>query len=401
MHTTLATWEASLSSTQNAGGTQPVVLTQATAATSALNHPSQDAFNRLASASLGKDFQAQVLAKQNDGTFLVRISEITARMALPEGGKEGDILSLKLVSAEPRPTFLLNNTTTPTELTLTNQTNQQSDVAQINALLRLPEASIDKTIDYASTPTTLSSTGKLAANIQQAAELVNTNPKLIGKTPISTTLPLSSLVLAQSMHSALELSGLFYESHLAEWFMGNRQLNALKNEPQAKMMLSQSVHTESGKSEKTLSKPSILRLLFAMDANDSAEHQASSSLSTLNEESTNMLSLQLHALEQRQFAWQGQIWPNQEMEWDVSEESAKDKTLEQEAVWRSNLKLNLPMLGTVQVNIRLSGEHVQLQLKTDSDESTHLLQSQTASLAMALDNAGTSLDLLTVMNDDN
>ena len=66
-----------------------------------------EVFRRLTQIALGKELQATVDALLDDGTYLVRVADTTARMALPTGSRIGDTLSMIFVAKEPRPTFLL------------------------------------------------------------------------------------------------------------------------------------------------------------------------------------------------------------------------------------------------------------------------------------------------------
>ena len=73
----------------------------------ALGEPSQESLRRLTALETGKAFQAQVLSRLGNGDFVVGIADTAARMALPEGARVGDQLSLTLIAREPRPLFTL------------------------------------------------------------------------------------------------------------------------------------------------------------------------------------------------------------------------------------------------------------------------------------------------------
>ena len=65
----------------------------------------QEAFERALHTQVGKSFPVAVLSRLADGSFLVRVAEQNARMALPPGTQTGTELPMTLVSASPRPAF--------------------------------------------------------------------------------------------------------------------------------------------------------------------------------------------------------------------------------------------------------------------------------------------------------
>ena len=67
----------------------------------------QQALQRALSHSLGKIVHADVLSKFADGTFLVKVAGIDARMQLPATVQVGRQAALTLVALSPRPTFEL------------------------------------------------------------------------------------------------------------------------------------------------------------------------------------------------------------------------------------------------------------------------------------------------------
>src|SRR4051812_33249927 len=67
--------------------------------------PRQQAFQRAFAGMLGQSMQAEVLSKLPDGSFIVRVNEMTARMPLPGNAQVGAQVGLTLVALTPRPTF--------------------------------------------------------------------------------------------------------------------------------------------------------------------------------------------------------------------------------------------------------------------------------------------------------
>src|SRR5690606_30114172 len=77
-----------------------------------------------------------------------------------------------------------------------------------------------------------------------------------------------------------------------------------------------------------------------------------------------LLHLQLDALEQRRIVWQGELFPGQPLEWEISDETPQHdgKQPEAQTSWQSTVRFSLPALGAISATIRLYGEHVQVQV---------------------------------------
>ena len=118
-----------------------------------------------------------------------------------------------------------------------------------------------------------------------------------------------------------------------------------------------------------------------------------------------MINLQLTTLEQQRVQWQGELWPGRPMQWEVSRQdhpgsSAPDSGTPGPEHWQSVVKFSLPSLGIVSATINLSGDRVQIQVRTASDDTTAALQRHASKLATALDAAGSTLDALTIQREN-
>lgn len=421
-------------------GIRPVGPIDATRPTAPVGDVRQEVADRFGQASLGKLFQAQVLSRLTDGSFAVKVADTTVRMNLPAGMQVGDGLDLTLVSVQPRPTFLLEN-----------QPGGKADASLSNA-------------------------GKLINNVLQAAQKEGAPTALVGKTPIVPSSAASPTQVATALKDTLAFSGLFYESHVAQWASGERPLADLMREPQAKnsnpaltrtLLLGNTpdaglespdtaaTQAQPGDTPSAAAKPEgraaetarpgeNLRNNQANQANQadsrqpaeltrptqtpdakpadatpaekltsdgaaretsaaarsSANAETAARPETLGSESVRMISLQLEALEQRHVAWQGELWPGQKMEWEVTEEEPNRKPDDPEKSWQSVIRFELPSLGAVAANIRLTGNRLQVQVRAGSEDTTSLLRARGSELASALDAAGSPLDLLTVKRDE-
>jgi Flagellar hook-length control protein FliK len=337
-------------------GTRPVASIEAATPVTAVGNPRQETLHRLTQIALGTQLEAEVLSPYDDGTFLVKVADTVARMRLPTGTHAGDTLSMKLVSTEPRFTFLLT-----------------------------PQAS--------STPTSLSTAGRLIDSLLHTAQQEGVSTAIIGKTPIIASGIPDTQQFAATLQDTINSSGLFYESHVGEWATGTRTLTDLAREPQMQSgnngNISASPVTDH---EKPLSAESAgTKTLLKTEAIDT--------------ESLQIVSQQLNTLEQRRILWQGEIWPGQPMEWEISDDTPEGqgehhKEDEKTQSWKSVVRFDLPSLGLISIKIHLLGERVHVQMHTANETKASSLRTHASSLADALGAAGSPLDSFLIKQDE-
>ncbi len=346
-------------------------------------------FRRLTQIAIGKELQATVDAMLDDGTYLVKVADATARMALPVGTRVGDSLSMVFVAKEPRPTFLL--------------TQQQG-----------------------SATASLSTTARFISHLLQIAEQDDAPVAVLAKAPLAASPAAADpKLVAASLHNALASSGLFYESHLHDWISGSRPLADLAREPQTQ------VDTASHKMANSIQQQNPANLDLAKLANGMQEFgngahalidlireaqrqsgnlavidadvitQPQTELPALDPELARITHLQLNTLEHQQVRWQGELWPGQPMEWEVGEDKSEGGSNETpEPAWTSTVRFDLPNLGKISATVRLVGERVHVQVNTATDEVAASLLQYGGRLADALEAAGAPLDSLLVKQDE-
>lgn len=332
----------------------------------------QEAFERLLLTQVGKSMPVAVLARLADGTFLVRVAEQNARMALPAGTQPGTELPMTLVTTTPRPAFQQAGAGQLIHPTLVHQ-----DLPEVRAggpaALAAFKAQLAPGLegggaDARHAQVSLSEAGRSIARILAAA------PAPAGEAAaIRSTAPLAGpgtpepARLAQALQGALAQSGLFYESHVAEWADGKRALPELLREPQMQRALADGV--------------------------------PKGMLADTDPVAAQLVSQQLAAHEHGRVAWQGQVWPGQDMQWEIHKDapdSGRQDAADAEPGWRSGLRLRFAGLGEIAATVVVQGDQLHIQLKADSSDTGALLRARSGELVAALGAAGSPLASLDI-----
>ena len=300
---------------------------------------------------------------QSKGVTLVSIEGQTVAMRLPLPVATGDTLKLNFAGHMPQPVFLLD---TP-------------ETAQANA----PQ---------------LSQTARMLSEIMQRVP-ERTLPTLTPLTPMLDRATTAPAELAMALRTALVRSGLFYESHLANWAVGQDSLDGLMQEPQNRMMAS------PARAESASGLANLLAAASSLpDANSPGQLADARAANPMHA----LLTQQLQVLESPQFVWRGELWPGQMLEWQVKQDTDADTPHERaapaasdaETGWESRLKISLPNLGTVTIDINLDAQQAfNIRLAPDQPDARALLQQNQPRLVERFATAGCTLHSVTVQND--
>ena len=343
-----------------------------------LGNPREQALARALAPQLGKALHGEVLAKLADGSFVVKVANIPARMQLPAGVQVGADVPLTLLSVSPRPTFQVGAGGTPVFSEAGPPLPQGADpgkaplamregsAAQAGAAVGRAAALLQALAPGAgallggheANTTTLSQAGKTIGGVIAAAQKLDTPmTALVGRAPLVAASGADAAAIAAGLEKAVGKSGLFYESHVAEWAQGGRALADLNAEPQQQL------------------------------AREGVRQ------SPLDPGTAQFINLQLATQEQAQLTWQGNLWPGQPMELDVQRDHREghDGDGEAQASWHSRLRLRFPELGELDARLSFSGGRLQVQFAAGSESTATLLRQHMGSLAGALDAAGTQL----------
>jgi flagellar hook-length control protein FliK len=104
-----------------------------------------------------------------------------------------------------------------------------------------------------------------------------------------------------------------------------------------------------------------------------------------------LVQLQLNALETRQVLWQGQVWPNQKMDWEIHEETPRRSAAEYDsagAQWATQIRLDLPNLGEVAALLRFNQHGLSITLDAADADTRALFGSASSQLAATLAERG-------------
>lgn len=286
------------------------------------------------------------------------------QMKLPPSARQGDSFNLIFLSREPRPTFRLVFNAPALASPQVSETGRF-----ISTLLQSP----------------LLSAGLYAQS--DAAPLLPTPPG--EDTQWAQLAKLRQLT--QGLAQTISLSGLFYESHLAQWTAGKRSLRALLLEPQARLSAPPSQSPDT-----TMSSASA-----RVGSNSPTDTHDQGYGNRLYGDA--LVRQQLDVLETGHIRWQGEVWPGQTVEWDTAEERMDES--EQRGplpgdTWKTSICLTLPNLGFIRANLRLDEFGVEVLLKTAEPAAAAILRSGVRPFAVGLDSAGIKLLSMGVQVDE-
>lgn len=205
-------------------------------------------------------------------------------------------------------------------------------------------------------------------------------------------LSLLSQHFQQALHQIVQQSGMFYEANLARFAFG--QSNLL---PQL-MQQPQNQPASADAAARGAAQHNTASATLRGEASTGNPNTAPTAPGTqLEPHLQSLVRQQLDVLANQQFQWRGDAWQQVPMDWVVEREqqhqgSANLKRTVATERWNSRLTLHLPQLGTVQIEVGLTGK--QLSLAIHAPESANTLSAFTAQLHERLHNQGLSVNQL-------
>lgn len=385
---------------------------------------------RLPSLKVGEEVTARVVNTLADNRLVVMIKKdlmtlnINAKGAQGLAAEPGATMKLKVASLAPRLTFLMSSepNQTPVDrstsrVTLSGATRylsallnqggqpllqnlQTSARAEANlspflraALERMARPSMQERFGLTQPQTVRTS--------EQMARLAR--PWTGAQTAVLATGQNAATVNTQQMAGALramvQSSGLFYESHIKQWFQGERPLSELVQQPQAKAELPRGVLSLlNAQQEMDESKLASKLAEVAKQNPPSKEGTSIQNSSALGQ----LVAKQLDILEFRQLTMQGQLVPNQAFLMQIqelpdpnaTEERDGDGSEQHSKHWQTRLVLDMPNLGGVEARLKITPQGVQLHLMTEDPETAALAERYKLRLQQNMQNAGLTLNQL-------
>lgn len=326
----------------------------------------------------GQRILAEIQALLPNGSYRAVVAQRDITLALPFSAKPGDTLELEVTESDGK-------------LTLAFVTNR-SDNAAARAQ---PESSA----------TSLSPTGKLIGDlmgdIQTDGKRAPAAP-LNNAQPLVQAMPKTAAELVPVLKQALTESGMFYEAHQARWVAGELSTESLKQEPQGKFSVAQTNTTVNPEnSPKTNNSPNV-----DTPANTAVATTSRTEPSTgtgIPRDLMPIVQQQLDGLANQNFAWQGQVWPGQQMRWEIGENMDDSRSSNSDNIqrWQTRLKLSLPQLGDIDVTLNLkAGGEVRIAVTAGSESSEARLRNEAQQLRKQFEAAGLNLTEVSVQHDE-
>lgn len=196
------------------------------------------------------------------------------------------------------------------------------------------------------------------------AEQSTSTAQLMRPAVVSTSLlqQLDTTALAQNLMKGLQQtvqhSGMFYEAQLARFAFGQGALQTLTQQPQNQQTNNTAPNSSQGTqhAKPESSATPTAHTTAALSATDGSDSPHSL-----------LIRQQLEVLANQQFQWRGEAWQNVPLDWLIQrkqqhEGSANHKRTVSSQQWDSHLRMQLPLLGTVEVALTLVDKQLSLRI---------------------------------------
>ena len=338
--------------------------------------PAQEITDKLSGLVAGQRLLAEIQSLMPNGSYRALINQRNVTLALPFAAKSGDTIELEVTESDGKLTLAV-------VATAGSESGRDED---------------------GSAATSLSRTGQLISNLLGGPRDGKGGPvalPLNGNQPISTSPPTDAQELLPLLKQAITTSGMFYESHQAEWVEGRYSKEQLLQEPQGKLAPQTPLPQ--------LQQPSTIgdTLVISGSPADTApvaaktpeaNTGAAQPSQAVAAQAQSLVQQQLEAFATQNFSWQGQVWPGQQMQWEIETDNERQQSSgdDDSQKWQTRLRLTLPRLGEVEARLHVQGQQLTLAIRATSAETRELLRGGTATLRSQLEQAGLDLASLGV-----
>lgn len=336
--------------------------------------------DRLPELIPGDRVSARIDAPLGNGLYRAMINQTQITLALPFAVKAGDSLELEVVAHNAKgPTFAV--VATPGQPPLPAGAGQTS--------------------------ASLSPTGQLIAQLFSGGKPTVSGQILNGGQPLLPQQALSQAggslasLLAPVLKAAIGHSGLFHESHLAQWASGQRPLIALMAEPQQSQRPATAQAASgplAGGRAAAAPAPLVAAGLAAQSAAEGGTPAplpsgAEARPTALAPHTSAIVHQQLEALANQTYVFRGDLSPGVSFRWEVEDGEAGRGEQEKDAPphWRTRLAVDLPDLGEIDASLTLTRKTVSLTLNAPATQLPRLLAHR-QELFQILTNSGLSVE---------
>lgn len=340
---------------------------------------------------VGQRFAANIQEALPDNTFKALVAGRQLTLQLPEGAKPGDTLDLVVVDRTPRV-----------------------------VIAHLAEPATSGTATGLDKYTTLSPAARMIGNLL-LPEGETPQPAVLNRgEPLLPRPPAAAAELVPVLQKAVSQSGLFYESHQAQWIAGKLPLEQILQEPQGQRSaptvlagrgMAQPPFAEDHAADQpgqparavpgievapNRPAPGPLRPEAALRSEGAVPSQPAplALAQAVPEELRPIVQQQLDAVATQRLVWHGEAWPNQPIEWEIVREDENSRAAvrdDEESAWRTTLRLDTPRLGHIDASLRLTQAGITMTLAASAGTSAAGLRNGLPALAAALEAAGIPL----------
>lgn len=357
----------------------------------------------------GQRLMAEIQALLPNGSYRAVIAQRDVTLALPFSAKAGDSVELEVTESDGKVALAV----------VARQPAGQAGSARNDSV-----------------STTLSNTGRmigdLLAGIDDQGKRAAPAP-LNGNQPLTETFSGKAADLAPLLKEALVKSGVFYEAHQARWVAGQLPTATLLQEPQGKHSSPEAANPQNNppaQPARTSDAPSPVAVSTENGSSATATNTAAagktepgntataktpteSAIATNTATGTNspgripgdlapIVQQQLDALATQTFAWQGQVWPGQQMHWEIDDQGERNPGNGEntENRWKTRIKLDLPRIGSLEASLVLHpGNEVGIEISTPDDTTRATLSGAGKLLLQQFESAGLKLSGFSVRHE--
>ncbi|HNQ58588.1 MAG TPA: flagellar hook-length control protein FliK [Candidatus Desulfobacillus denitrificans] len=294
--------------------------------------------------AVGQRFTARIESALPDGSFRALVTGRSLTLALPQSAAPGDTLELVVAARTPR-------------LIVAEQAAEGAS---------------------RQSPPTLSRAARMIGTLLAGDEAAPRPATISRAAPLLPAAQPLAALLAPALRQAIVESGLFYEAHQALWVAGRYPAEALAREPQARRAPPQPAPQPAAASQTGEAAPAGKPPADAVATGAAAARGVPAA--ELPAELQPLVHQQLNAAATAHLVWRGEIWPGQNLHWEIEERRDEERDAQGEtgeetaAAWSTRLALTLPRLGALRVALDLNPAKVSLAITADADGATALRQ---------------------------